>query len=428
MPSTPPSIRIADLFAGLGGFYLAAKRLGAECVFACEIEESLRDLYERNHGLRPAGDIREIEPADVPEHDVLCAGFPCQPFSKAGDQSGFRDKSRGAVLFRIPEILRTRRPKYLIMENVPHFIHHDSGRTYAKVRKALEDVGYEVDCREYSPLDFGIPQIRERVYMVGQYGGFNGFRWPEKMRHALPSLCEFLDENPPEAKPLSNQVIAILETWQTFLRALPLSAKLPSFPIWSMEFRSNYPFTKYDSLHRVPVKKLRNFRGSFGCSLNARLRKDLLLRLPSHARADHGAFPRWKQQFIRQNRAFYREHRSAIDPWLPQIRQFHPSHQKFEWNCQGEERDVWKYVIQLRASGVRLKRPTTAPSLVAMTTSQVPIIAWQRRYMTMRECARLQSMDSLQYLPSGGRAVRAVGNAVCVEVAYRILEALLKSS
>ena len=421
-------MRFADIFAGLGGFHVAAASLGGKCVFACEIDETLRRLYQANFGMLPARDICEVDPADVPAHDLLCAGFPCQPFSKAGYQKGLKDRRRGSVLFSIPQILKKRQPGYIILENVAHFVRHDKGRTYEKVKRALECAGYEVAVHEYSPHQFGIPQIRNRIYLVGKLGHLNGFKWPEPPENP-PDLClrRVLDENPPDAKPISSHVVDCLEVWQEFLQSFPKDGKLPSFPIWSMEFKATYPFTKYDSLHKVAVSRLWNLRGCFGRSLRTHFRHELLARVPSHARAARNAFPRWKQLFIRQNRQLYREHRIWIDQWLPRIQRFPPSLQKLEWNCQGEKRNIWKYVIQFRASSVRVKRPNTAPSLVAMTTSQVPIIGWERRYMTTRECARLQSMGSLKHLPTGVDAVRAFGNAVNVDVVRGILERLLNS-
>lgn len=418
-------MRFVDLFAGLGGFHLAGRQVGGKCVFASEINPVLRSVYESNFGIRPAGDIKEVKPQAVPSHDLLCAGFPCQPFSKAGDQMGWKDAVRGTVFFNIIEVLRYRRPSFVILENVAHFVKHDEGNTYAKVRRSLESLGYEVAHAQLSPHRFGVPQIRERMYMVGSLRGLGAFKWPvPETDETELSIREVLDENPSDAIGVSEQVIRCLNVWQEFIQKFPAEETLACFPIWGMEFKATYPY-KQDSLYEVPLASLRKSKGSLGKTLNTWYRHDIMERVPSYARSEEGAFPRWKQNFIRQNRALYRKNKKWINPWLPKLRQFPASLQKLEWNCKGEERDIWKYVIQFRASGVRVKRPTTSPSLVAMTAVQVPIIGWERRYMTTRECVRLQSMDELQHLPEGTAGMKALGNAVNVRVVYLILKNLL---
>jgi DNA (cytosine-5)-methyltransferase 1 len=336
------------------------------------------------------------------------------------------DAVRGTVFFNVVEILRVKRPRFVILENVAHFVRHDDGNTYARVKAALESLGYAVMSTTLSPHWFGVPQIRERMYLVGRLHGLEGFKWPSTpTRGKELSVREVLDSNPSEAKHLSSQVTSCLEAWQAFLDLIPADTKLPSFPMWSMETRATYPY-ECDSLMGIPLSVLRRKRGCFGTTLNKRLRDDILQLVPSYARGAKGAFPRWKQGFIEQNRGFFGCHAERLKSWVKIIRQFPPSLQKFEWNCQGGKRNVWEYVIQFRASGVRVKRPTTSPSLVAMTTTQVPIVGWERRYMTVRECARLQSMEGLQVLPDGEAAMEALGNAVNVKVASAVMESLLR--
>ena len=299
--STCRNFRFVDLFAGLGGFHLAAGHLGGECVFACEIDQGLQEVYERNFGIKPHGDIQNLNPESVPQHDLLCAGFPCQPFSKAGDQMGWDDAVRGTVFWNIIEILKRRRPTLVILENVAHFVRHDCGNTYQKVKAALESVGYAVDYHQFSPHQFGVPQIRERVYMVGSLGKLHGFEWPSpETVTAEVSIRTVLDKEPPEAGQLSPQVVRCLKVWQEFLELFPEEAKLPSFPIWSMEFRATYPFER-DALSRVPLEELQRSHGSFGVPLKGKSREEIRILVPSHARNARGAFPHWKKLFLRQN-------------------------------------------------------------------------------------------------------------------------------
>ena len=294
------------------------------------------------------------------------------------------------------------------------------------MRRSLEDLQYDVDCRVLSPHHFGIPQIRERLFIVGSRRGLGHFAWPDQ-KDAELSIESVLDKSPLDARPIPPQVVECLDVWQDFIQRAPKRRELPSFPIWTMEFGATYPYAKYDSLYDVRLATLRNYKGVFGTTLKRRYREEIMERHPRYAQYMNGAFPRWKQVFIRQNREYYDGNKHWIKPWLEKIRVFPPSLQKFEWNCKGEDRDIWQYVIQFRASGVRVKRTTTAPSLVAMTTTQVPIIGWERRYMTPRECSRLQSMDDLRFLPAAlTKAHKALGNAVNVEVVRRVAESLCR--
>ncbi|PAK47923.1 DNA cytosine methyltransferase [Paenibacillus sp. 7541] len=418
-------MRFIDLFAGLGGFNLALSRDGHECVFASEIDEGLRDIYFKNHGILPHGDIKSIKAKEVPEHDILCGGFPCQPFSKAGEQNGFKDEKSGDLFYHIIKILRVRKPTYIMLENVANFERHDDGRTWRVAKKILTDLGYEVDIKKLSPHWFGIPQIRERVFIVGSRIGLSHFKWPERQIVPDISISSVLDEYPADARYLSEQVTRCINAWQLFLDMYPENMQLPSFPIWSMEFGATYPFEE-ETPWKMGPEKLRKYLGAHGKSLENLSDEELFLALPSYARSKEDKFPDWKIRFIRQNRSLYEDNRGWIDEWLPSILDFPPSFQKFEWNCKGAERNLSNLVLQCRASGLRAKWPTTSPSLVAMTATQVPIIAWESRYMTPRECARLQSMDELRYLPEGlTSSYKALGNALNVEVVNRIAKSLI---
>lgn len=425
--------RFVDLFAGLGGFHLALQRVGGKCVFAAEWKEHLRLLYQQNFGLMPEGDITLVDPGSLPDHDVLTAGFPCQPFSKAGEQLGFECTEQGSLFFNVAEILRIKRPPFFILENVPNLLKHDEGRTWQEIQRILTvDLRYDIRAEKFSPHNFGIPQIRERVYIVGSLKPLEDFEWP-KTSSAETNIESVLDDNPVAAKRLSARAIQCLTIWEEFLMACPPDVELPSFPLWSMEWGATYPFeetTPYALRKKFGYAGLQGFKGSHGKRIGyLKTLEERWDSLPSHAKTAQIKFPKWKVDFIRQNREFYDKNREWIDPWLPKILEFPSSFQKLEWNVKGGKRDIWSYVIQFRASGVRVKRRTTAPSLIAMTDTQVPIIAWQKRYMTPTECARLQSLDGLKSLPSSPtRAFHALGNAVNSNVVQMVAEALLKSS
>lgn len=424
------SLKFVDIFAGLGGFHLALSSIGHRGVFASEIDPSLARLYGQNFDLIPQGDIRESW-ENIPEHDVLCAGFPCQPFSKAGWQKGMDCPDSGDLFNYILKILEKRNPKHLILENVPNLTRHENGDTWTFMRRALEDIGYEIDCRILSPVMFGIPQKRDRAIIVGSKrnrGGLTLFEWPQATHSEQNStISSVLDVRPNEATYLSDASIGYLNVWQEFLDLLPPTSPLPSFPIWAMEFGATYPLEGPTPRFRS-ARSLARYRGQFGAPLKGLCHEKQLDQLPPYAQGSSKEFPAWKQKFIRDNRAFYLEHEELLKPWLHKVKDFSPSFQKFEWNWKEGSRSIWDKIVQFRASGIRVKRPTVAPSLVALTTSQIPVIPWEKRYMTMTECARLQSMESLRHLPSSKtKAHHALGNAVNVEVITRVAERLLNA-
>jgi len=183
--------RFIDLFCGIGGIRLGMERAGFECVFSCDINNECKKTYNANFAEWPQGDIAEIAASSIPDFEVLCAGFPCQPFSISGRQKGFSDK-RGILFFEICRIIKAKEPPIVFLENVKHLIHHDGGRTLGIILEQLSDLGYEVGWRLLNALDYGVPQNRERIIIIASKSkafNFNGMRFAN--RHML---LDFLDD------------------------------------------------------------------------------------------------------------------------------------------------------------------------------------------------------------------------------------------
>jgi len=180
-------LKFIDLFAGIGGFHIALHDLGLECVFASEWDTNARKTYKHNHVERSpelfesdnfAGDITQIDPAEIPDFDILCAGFPCQPFSQAGFKKGF-EESRGTLFFNIVNILKEKKPQAFFLENVRHLLKHDSGNTFSTIKRIIEeDLGYSFFYKIIKASDFGLPQHRARLIMVG-FRDHSDFEFPE---------------------------------------------------------------------------------------------------------------------------------------------------------------------------------------------------------------------------------------------------------
>jgi DNA (cytosine-5)-methyltransferase 1 len=197
-------MKYADMFCGIGGFHSAADSLGMECVFACDIDEDCRKIYEHNYGIKPESDICQIQPDTIPDHDILCAGFPCQPFSIIGNGGGFAD-ARGTLFFELAKIIEAKEPQAFVLENVRQLASHNGGKTLARILEILRGLHYTVDFRIFNALNFGLPQKRERIMIVGFKGQIAGFNWPNRKLPMIP-LSEILESDPDESTFVSDRI------------------------------------------------------------------------------------------------------------------------------------------------------------------------------------------------------------------------------
>lgn len=182
--------RFIDLFAGIGGFRMGFEKHGYECVFTSEINKHCQEVYKTNFGEMPFGDITQVNPEEIPDFEVLLGGFPCQPFSISGKKQGFKD-TRGTLFFDICRIIETKQPKVVVLENVKHLIHHDKKRTLKTILSSLEELGYNVSQKILNAKDFGLPQNRERIFIIGCKQSYFDF---DKLKYVdTPQLKTFLD-------------------------------------------------------------------------------------------------------------------------------------------------------------------------------------------------------------------------------------------
>lgn len=187
----PGKFTFIDLFAGIGGIRIAFERAGGECVFTSEWDKAAQDTYEANFGERPAGDITKIAAKDIPNHDILTGGFPCQAFSIIGNQLGFAD-TRGTLFFDVERIIKEKKPKAFLLENVRQLVAHDNGRTFKVILERLTNLGYFVHYKILNGLNFGVPQKRERIIIVG-FQENHPFEFPTAAVQKTLTLADILE-------------------------------------------------------------------------------------------------------------------------------------------------------------------------------------------------------------------------------------------
>ena len=193
-----------DLFCGVGGFHVAADTLGLQCKFACDIDDDAQQAYETNFGIRPLGDISKIVPHQIPDVDILCAGFPCQPFSIIGDRRATADP-RGTMFWEIVRLAKAKRPEAMVLENVRQLVTISGGKVFRQIIADLESMGYFTDWRILNALDYGLPQKRERVLIVATRKPFTVFPWPTGNLPMKP-LTDVLEQKPHKRHYVSERI------------------------------------------------------------------------------------------------------------------------------------------------------------------------------------------------------------------------------
>lgn len=451
-------MRFVDLFAGLGGFHLALSRLGHECVFASEIKPKLQKLYRQNFpGVHIEGDITKVDVRSIPQHDILCGGFPCQPFSFSGKKQGFEDEQgRGNLFDEICRVLSYHHPKYIFLENVSALPGHDGGRTWSIIKQKLKHLGYDIDGRVFSPHEFGVPQHRPRFYIVGMLRDENGrsgmrkFHFPqpdEKLVCDVRTLVDPLDND--GLQPVRRALHPVFDAWQEFVyNVTERDGYMPSHCIFTMEFGADYEFEDTPPAFQT-VERLRGRRGEYGKVLQGDTIEELVEGLPFYMQkmTYEDTYPEFKKVLIRQNRALYERHKDWIDPWMKKIMEYPRTQRMLEWSTN-QDWNFKNHVIQLRPSGIRVRSLNYVPTITLCTTS-TPILPWVGyppngavdkknrpyvpddfrwgRYISHSEAAKLQSMQELEYTGlSRLQKFQALGNAVNVDVVELIARRLIK--
>jgi len=424
------NIKFIDLFAGLGGFREALqslenkKGITTECVFVSEINENVKMTYRHNFSHNSDFiNIKDISEncAEVPDHDFLFAGFPCQTFSNAGNKRGFLDDIRGTLFFDIAKILKNKKPKYALLENVKHIVNHDNGDTWKKILKTLSDLGYIYPEKPLilNPINFGVPQDRSRVfiplvlkekiltndkYLVINFDSLENKKFNNKNDYKkLKKLIfkEFLEKKVDgkyyltSAKNANGQYINnVLEAWGEFLLNVKKGNKYTLPVIW---------------LEYINI------------------------------RTDTEGMPAWKINYLNKMWNIYDLNKEFIDEWMIKwdVKSWKSREKKFEWQAGIDIKDIKESFIQLRQSGIRCRRPTSFPTLVAMV--QIPIVyelkkGW--RYLTPRETANLQSYPKkyklfnelkIENSNSDFFSYMQIGNSVNIKIVEMIQTYLLEN-
>ena len=394
-PSTlKEPLTFIDLFCGIGGFHQALKKLGAQCILACDIDKDCRQVYFENYGIKPVEDVTKIIPEELPDFDILTGGFPCQAFSNGGKKKCFED-SRGLLFDEIIRIAKVKRPKFMFLENVKHILKVSDGEVINYIKEKIDLLGYNLTLFQLSPHNYGIPQQRERVYFVCVN---RDLIVPNVKNSAIvlnptidPKTIDFAkfinSENVSSKYYINSSILETLEAWDEIIKQIAPGEKL------SPTLMINDAFINYSEAQ-------------------------LML------------FPAWKRDYIKKNRPLVEKYRTILEPWYEKHKVLLKQREifgKLEWQTGPvtKNESIFNHLIQIRQSGVRVKKCKYFPTLVAI--SQIPIYGKEKRYITPRECARLQSFpEDFKLATDDKKSYKQLGNSVNVENVFNVVSSTLK--
>ena len=383
------NLKFIDLFCGIGGFHQALSKLGAQCVLACDIDKDCRKVYADNYDIEPVSNVKEIDEKTMPDFDILCAGFPCQAFSNGGKKKCFEDE-RGLLFDEIVRIAREKRPKFMFLENVKHILKVSNGEVIEYIRRKIDQLGYNLQLFQISPHNYGIPQQRERVYFVcvrkDIYCGQN-----VELRKYVGKLDfnKFLDKESEidDKYFIKGDTLNVLEAWDEMVKQFEVGEKI------SPTILINDAYKQYTE-------------------------------------QEFKLFPAWKQEYITKNKPLLTKYQSQFAEWYAkhsELLQKREIYGKLEWQTGliKEGDSIFNHFIQIRQSGIRVKKGQYFPTLVAI--GQIPIYGKEKRYITPRECARLQSFPETFRLASDDKkSYKQLGNSVNVSNVYNVISSTLK--
>ena len=380
--------KFIDLFCGIGGFHQALHKLGATCVLACDIDKDCRTVYKDNYGIEPVSDVKKIDEKTMEDFDILCGGFPCQAFSNGGKKKCFEDE-RGLLFDEIIRIAKHKKPKFMFLENVKHILKVSNGEVIDYIKQKIASTGYHLQIFQISPHNYGIPQQRERVYFVCVRDDiYNGNEIVLPIFKGKIIFEKFLDKKE-EIDPkyfINGDILNVLEGWDKMVRLFNEGEKI------SPTIMMNDAFKNY-SEH------------------------------------EFNAFPSWKKDYITKNKPLIEKYREHFEQWYNEhceLLQKREIYSRLEWQTGPITKNdsIFNHFIQIRQSGIRVKKGRYFPTLVAI--SQIPIYGKEKRYITPRECARLQSFPESFKLPKEDKkSYKQMGNSVNVSNVFTVIQSTL---